>query len=162
MTTNFAGHVDGLPETDGRTMADRVPPVPHALVQALAWATRRFHPKGTDRLLRAIHPPGNDWPIRTLVDYDDGLKMHIDTNSFCEWYIFFYGAFRPRVSELLNRMLKPGDVAFDIGADLVDGGRAPVAHRQAELVRGARVHIREAAHVRRRARLGPNRAPVRH
>jgi FkbM family methyltransferase len=99
-------------------MADRTPPMPHSLVHALAWATRRFHPKGTDRLLRLIHPPGNDWPIRTVVDYDDGLVMNIDTHSFCEWYIFFYGVFRPEVSKLLNRMLRPGHVAFDIGPNI--------------------------------------------
>lgn len=88
------------------------------LIRTLAHITRRFHPKGTDRLVRLVHPPGNNQPVRTIVDYDEGLKMHVDTHSFCEWYIFFYGAFRPRVSELLNRMLRPGDVAFDIGANI--------------------------------------------
>lgn len=94
------------------------PNIPPQLIHALAWATRRFHPKGTDRLLRLVHPPGNAAPIRTVVDYDDGLALHIDTNSFCEWYIYFYGAFRPEVSKLLNRMLRPGHVAFDIGANI--------------------------------------------
>jgi FkbM family methyltransferase len=81
-------------------------------------ATRRFHPKGTDRFVRMLHPPGNARPIRTIVDYDEGLRMHIDTHSFCEWYIYFYGAFRPRISELLNEYLHPGNVAFDIGANI--------------------------------------------
>jgi FkbM family methyltransferase len=88
------------------------------LVSALAWLTRRVHPRGTDRLLRLVHPPGNARPIRTVVDYDDGLRLHIDTRSFCEWYIYFYGAFRPRISELLNQLLQPGHVAFDIGANI--------------------------------------------
>jgi FkbM family methyltransferase len=104
-------------------MNQAIAPNPHpekgpSLIRALARVTRRFHPKGTDRLFRLVHPPGNSTPVRTIVDYDDGLKMHVDTHSFCEWYIFFYGAYRPRVSELLNRMLKPGDVAFDIGANI--------------------------------------------
>ncbi len=97
---------------------DRALPLPTSWVHALAWVTRRCHPKGTDRLVRLIHPPGSDRPIRTLVDYDDGMVLHIDTRSFCEWYIFFYGVFRPQVSRLLNRMLRPGHVAFDIGANI--------------------------------------------
>ncbi len=92
--------------------------LPPALIQALARATRWFHPKGTDRVLRLIHPPGNAEPIRTVLDYDDGLLINIDTFSFCEWYIFFYGVFRPEISKLLNRMLRPGYVAFDIGANI--------------------------------------------
>jgi FkbM family methyltransferase len=87
-------------------------------VHWLAWATRRFHPKGTDRIVRKLYPPGNDRPVETLVDYDDGLLFHCNTRSFLEWYIFFYGAFRPEVSKLINRMLRPGQVAIDIGANV--------------------------------------------
>ena len=92
--------------------------VSQAFVPALAWATRRFHPKGTDRLLRLVHPPGNHRPVRTIVDYDHGLRLHVDTASFCEWYIYFYGAFRPEISRLLNQLLKRGYVTFDIGANI--------------------------------------------
>jgi FkbM family methyltransferase len=118
MTASSAGQVRLLHDAIKEKMADRAPPIPHTAVHALAWLTRRCHPKGTDRLLRMIHPPGNDWPIRTVVEYDDGLLMNIDTHSFCEWYIFFYGVFRPQVSKLLNRMLRPGHVAFDIGPNI--------------------------------------------
>jgi FkbM family methyltransferase len=92
--------------------------VPHPILNAVARVTRRVHPKGTDRLLRVLHPPGNAHPIQTVMPYDDGLKINIDTHSFCEWYIFFYGAFRPRISSLLNKLLQPGHVAFDIGANI--------------------------------------------
>jgi FkbM family methyltransferase len=92
--------------------------VPNPFVPALAWATRHFHPKGTDRLVRLVHPPGNRHSIQTVVDYDDGLRLHVDTNSFCEWYIYFYGAFRPEISKLLNEILQPGHVAMDIGANI--------------------------------------------
>ncbi len=84
----------------------------------LAAITRRFQPRGTDRLLRALHPPGRANSIRSIVDYDDGLLMHVDTRSFLEWYIFFYGHMRPQVSKLINRMLQPGQIAFDIGANI--------------------------------------------
>ncbi len=91
---------------------------PAAWVPALSWLTRRFHPKGTDRLVRLLHPPGNSRPVRTVLDYDEGMVINIDTHSFLEWYIYFYGAFRPKVSKLLNRMLRPGQVAFDIGSNI--------------------------------------------
>jgi len=95
------------------------PPVAHpSWVPALAWLTRNFHPKGTDRLVRALHPPGNKRPVRTVLDYDDGMVINVDTHSFLEWYIYFYGAFRPQISKLLNRMLRPGQVAFDIGSNI--------------------------------------------
>jgi FkbM family methyltransferase len=97
---------------------DTFPDVPQPLVQALAWATRRFHPKGTDRVVRLVHPPGNQRPIQSIIDYDHGLRLHVDTQSFCEWYIYFYGAFRPEISRLLNQMLHKGHVAFDIGANI--------------------------------------------
>lgn len=105
------------PVSSGRGVSE-APYAARTGLHAFARLTRLFHPPGTDRLVRMIHPPGNTRPIRTLADYDDGLAIHVDTASFCEWYIFFYGAFRPRVSALLNRLLRPGHVAFDIGANI--------------------------------------------
>jgi FkbM family methyltransferase len=99
-------------------MSDQPSPPAPEWVHWLAWATRRFQPKGIDRLVRMLYPPGNDRPIRSVVDYDEGLLFHCDTQSFLEWYIFFYGAFRPEVSRLINRMLRPGQVAIDIGANV--------------------------------------------
>jgi len=99
-------------------MSDQPSPPAPEWVHWLAWATRRFQPKGIDRIVRMLYPPGNDRPIRSVVDYDDGLLFHCDTRSFLEWYIFFYGAFRPEVSKLINRMLRPGQVAIDIGANV--------------------------------------------
>lgn len=99
-------------------MSDQPSPPAPEWVHWLARATRRFQPKGIDRIVRMLYPPGNDRPIRSIVDYDDGLLFHCDTQSFLEWYIFFYGAFRPEVSRLINRMLRPGQVAIDIGANV--------------------------------------------
>jgi len=99
-------------------MSDQPSPPAPEWVHWLAWATRRFQPRGIDRVVRMLYPPGNDRPIRSVVDYDEGLLFHCDTQSFLEWYIFFYGAFRPEVSRLINRMLRPGQVAIDIGANV--------------------------------------------
>jgi FkbM family methyltransferase len=106
-----------MPESSAVPAPQPVPPAPTWL-HGLAWLTRRFQPKGIDRVVRLLYPPGSARGIETIVDYDDGLLMHIDTRSFLEWYIFFYGHFRPEISKLLNRMLKPGHVAFDIGSNI--------------------------------------------
>jgi FkbM family methyltransferase len=115
MQHSLAGSLD--PASRGSMSDQPSPPAPE-WVHWLAWATRRFQPKGIDRLVRMLYPPGNDRPIRSVVDYDEGLLFHCDTQSFLEWYIFFYGAFRPEVSRLINRMLRPGQVAIDIGANV--------------------------------------------
>jgi FkbM family methyltransferase len=115
MQHSLAGSLD--PASRGSMSDQPSPPAPE-WVHWLARATRRFQPKGIDRIVRMLYPPGNDRPIRSVVDYDDGLLFHCDTQSFLEWYIFFYGAFRPEVSRLINRMLRPGQVAIDIGANV--------------------------------------------
>jgi FkbM family methyltransferase len=115
MLHSLAGSLD--PASRGSMSDQPSPPAPE-WVHWLARATRRFQPKGIDRIVRMLYPPGNDRPIRSVVDYDDGLLFHCDTQSFLEWYIFFYGAFRPEVSRLINRMLRPGQVAIDIGANV--------------------------------------------
>lgn len=112
------------PMSETQALAEPAKPPPEqtprhpSWVPALAWFTRRFHPKGTDKLVRALHPPGNARPVKAVIDYDDGMLINIDTHSFLEWYIYFYGAFRPNVSKMLNRMLRPGQVAFDIGSNI--------------------------------------------
>ncbi|MBM3477848.1 MAG: FkbM family methyltransferase [Alphaproteobacteria bacterium] len=115
MQHSIAGSLD--PASRGSMSDQPSPPAPE-WVHWLAWATRRFQPRGIDRVVRMLYPPGNDRPIRSVVDYDEGLLFHCDTQSFLEWYIFFYGAFRPEVSRLINRMLRPGQVAIDIGANV--------------------------------------------
>jgi len=115
MQHSLAGSLD--PASRGSMSDQPSPPAPE-WVHWLARATRRFQPKGIDRIVRMLYPPGNERPIRSVVDYDDGLLFHCDTQSFLEWYIFFYGAFRPEVSRLINRMLRPGQVAIDIGANV--------------------------------------------
>src|SRR4249920_3589036 len=54
---------------------------PAGWVHALACLTRAWHPKGTDWLLRKIYPPGHRRAVRTVLEYDDGLLIHIDTAS---------------------------------------------------------------------------------
>ena len=54
-------------------MSDQPSPPAPEWVHWLARATRRFQPKGIDRIVRMLYPPGNDRPIRSVVDYDDDV-----------------------------------------------------------------------------------------
>jgi len=90
------------------------------LLRRLARWTRCFHPRGTDRLLRLIYSPDrrqNDH-IDVVVDYDRDLLIHVDTASFIEWSIFFFGHYEPEAAALVRRLLGPGAVAVDVGANV--------------------------------------------
>lgn len=94
-------------------------PADRALV-ALARATRRFHPRGTERLLRALYDPERREHDRfeTLVRLDDSTLMLCDTGSFIEWRVFFFGAYEPEVRTLLRSLCPVGGVAIDAGANV--------------------------------------------
>lgn len=88
-----------------------------ALGKFIASITRRFHPRGTMRLLRSLFPPENeDNYIQTVIGYDRTLKVHVDTRSFPSWYMFFRGAYEANIIALIKERFAPGFVALDIGA----------------------------------------------
>ena len=105
-------------------------------LQVLARITRRFHPRGTDRLLRRIYDPErrqSDY-LETVIPYDSGLRIHVNTSDFLEWLVFFHGCHEPEVAREIRRSFRPGFVAFAIGANsgshtLVMAGRAGPAGR---------------------------------
>ena len=91
-----------------------------ALLGGVARVTRRLHPRGTDRVLRAVYDPDrrSDDHFETIVSYGDGLRMYCDTASFVEWRILFYGHYNEGVARLIRRHCTPGAVAVDIGANV--------------------------------------------
>lgn len=90
------------------------------LLRRLAALTRRCHPRGTERILRLLHDPARSArnPIRTVLPYDRGLSIRIDTGDFIEWSIFFFGHYEPGLSRFLRQNLRPGSRALDIGANI--------------------------------------------
>lgn len=89
-------------------------------LRALAHITRRFHPRGTERVLRAIYDPDRRELDRfeSVVRLDDGTSILCDTGAFIEWRIFFFGAYEPEVRQLLRSLCPPGGVAIDVGANV--------------------------------------------
>lgn len=71
-------------------------------------------------MLRAIYSPDRrkDDHIDIATGYDDDLLINLDTASFIEWSIFFFGYYEPEVSQLVKRVVGKGQVAFDVGANI--------------------------------------------
>ena len=77
--------------------------------------TRKFYPRGTQRILRILFNP-KKLKIRGAVGYDGGLRMNVDTSSFVEWNIFFSGHYEENVTDIFKKLIKPGFTAVDAGA----------------------------------------------
>lgn len=90
------------------------------MLRRLAGLAQKYHPKGIDRLLRAVYSPDRRQHdrIEIVLEYDDDLLMHIDTGSFIEWTIFFYGHYEPEITRLIKRIVRKGNVAIDVGANI--------------------------------------------
>lgn len=91
-------------------------------VLALAAVSRRvWRLKGWDRPLRVVYTPDR-YPKRdrccVVVPYDDNLLINIDTSSFIEWEILFKGHYETYLVQLYKRILRPGMVVIDVGANV--------------------------------------------
>ena len=73
--------------------------VRQALFPLGRWYGCRFRHRGSHRLLTLVHPTGPaaiDVGIRTVVPFNDGLRLEVDTTTWLGWYIYFRGAYRPQ------------------------------------------------------------------
>jgi FkbM family methyltransferase len=95
----------------------------HARVVALeqvARVTRRFRPKGTHRVLTRVYSPerrARDH-FEVIRPYGEGLRIRLDTSSFIEWQIFFYGRYEPEIVDLVRETCNPGGTSIDVGANV--------------------------------------------
>lgn len=89
------------------------------ILQKIARFTRKHQPRGTDRFLRLIYSPDKRQKdhLSITMEYDAQLLFHIDTASWIEWYLFFYGYYEPELTDLIKRLFRPGFVVFDVGAN---------------------------------------------
>jgi FkbM family methyltransferase len=62
---------------------------------------------------------------RNLIGKDDsvvaergGIRYHLDLNEGIDFSIYLLGAFEPGTQKTLQKLVKPGDVVFDIGANI--------------------------------------------
>lgn len=86
----------------------------------LAAYTRKHPFKGMGWILRFLHNPDfvEKKSIKGIISYAGGIKINIDTSSFIEWEIFFKGFYEEEIARILSILVKPGFVAFDVGANI--------------------------------------------
>lgn len=123
-------------------------------LEHVARVTRRFKPKGTHRLLTSVYSPerrARD-SFEVIRPYGDNLRIRLDTSSFIEWQIFFYGRYEPEIVDLIRENCHEGAVALDVGANvgchtLIMAERVGATGGVIALEPHPRVHERLAANV---------------
>lgn len=90
----------------------------------LAYFTRRFsryeHPlfyRLSRNLLKLIYPRNGHKVLKTVLPYDQGL-ININTGNMHEYEIMFFHSLEPAVTNLIKRIVKPGDSCIDVGANI--------------------------------------------
>src|SRR6266852_6346616 len=88
-------------------------------VQAARLEARTLRLRGTHRLVSALYDPTKrqaDY-VSYVAPYYDGL-IQLDARSFIEWWIYIYGGFESGAINLLRRLVHPGSVVLDVGANI--------------------------------------------
>jgi len=90
------------------------------LLHLLTKITRKWRLPGVNRFLTFCYSP--DRRAKSYIDivtnYDKGLLIHVNTASYIEWSIFFYGHYEPEVDRLIESIFRPGFVSVDVGANI--------------------------------------------
>ena len=68
--------------------------------------------------LNALCPPGKKGTAQHLVTTFDGGLINIDTSSSIEYHILFRGCHEPEIVNLIQRVVRPGDMCLDVGANV--------------------------------------------
>ncbi len=70
------------------------------------------------RMLKIIYPlkQGRSC-LQTVINYDQGL-INVDSSSLVEYKILFFNHCEPALTNLIKKIVKPGDLVLDIGANI--------------------------------------------
>lgn len=90
------------------------------LIIKIAQFTRKRHLERLDRFLRFIYNPDTrkkDF-IERVIFINDDLLFKINTSSFLEWSLFFYGGYEFFISKLFEQFVYAGATVVDVGANI--------------------------------------------
>lgn len=87
------------------------------IANLISFFSRKFHPRGTRRILNWLFNPGK-FRIKKTVQYDEDLMINLDTSSRVDWDIYFFGHYSKNEIDLIKRILKNDFIAFDVGANI--------------------------------------------
>jgi FkbM family methyltransferase len=76
-------------------------------------------PPGWERFVRALAPPAQ-FASRSLqlARQPEGFAFPVDRGTLIGWSVHFFGTYEPEVRTEIRRVLGPGDVAVDVGANV--------------------------------------------
>jgi FkbM family methyltransferase len=98
-----------------------------ALEKRLTWIRRitrlskHVAKRRISRLCNRIFYLNEDKPdssLKFITRYHRGLLLHVDTNSWLERWILNQDYYEPELVQFLEHALRPGMVAFDVGANI--------------------------------------------
>lgn len=81
---------------------------------------RRVRVPGMGRLLNWLYPCrwNSSRYIQGVRTRADGLKFEADTRQLIDWNLLFHGDYEPHMRHLFKRLMDPGGVAIDVGANV--------------------------------------------
>jgi FkbM family methyltransferase len=94
----------------------------------IARVTRQRPAHGLNRLLKVLysrlllqfyHIDKRQYDhLAITMPYGSHSLVNVDTASFIEWVLFFYGEYEPGLTDLVRRVCKFGYIAVDVGANI--------------------------------------------
>ena len=86
----------------------------------VASLTRKYQPYRLYNALRVAYNPHKRQKdsITGVVPFDGDLFLRITTGSWIDWHVFFFGGYEAMTRRVIKTILKPGHVAFDVGANI--------------------------------------------
>lgn len=89
-------------------------------VKKLAQWTRKYQGTRFDPALRMFYNPDkrNNDAMDCIIETRDGTLFRVNTASYLEWTLFFYGTYEPFIQSLIRQFVHPGDVCIDVGANI--------------------------------------------
>jgi FkbM family methyltransferase len=76
-------------------------------------------PRGWERVVRWFAPPGNYVTAKSrVVTTAEGMKFLAEPTSLIGWYALFFGEYEPEAQKVMASLLKPGQTAIDVGANV--------------------------------------------
>lgn len=90
----------------------------HNLLRLVRFYTYNFFvDKGKYRLYAAAKKMCRELPRNETVGTRDGRRLAVDLSGGMGDAVFFFGKYEPFISSLAERLIKPGDVCLDVGAN---------------------------------------------
>jgi len=89
-------------------------------ISKIAHLSRTLHLTRFDSVFRKIYNPDKRQSdsIQTIIQTTDGIMLHVDTASYLEWTMFWYGVYEPMVKKLIAAFALPGSTMIDVGANV--------------------------------------------